>query len=547
MISFEEFVKNSTGETREMLDTFVHSFASTLKEKKVLEQTVDAIKYENRLLKKKLFGSRSEKQLTPDIAFQDDVPLFNEIELVAQTVPLEEPPLSDITEETRVSLSSKKPGRQRLPTNLPRVIVEHDLSEQNKHCEHGHALECIGTQISEELEYTPPRLHVIEHRCKKFVCAICAKEKIKNPAIAVMSKTAKKPAQLLEKSIASPSLLAAIAVAKFNDHLPLYRQQAIFARSDIHLSRQTMSEWMVRCGEAIVPLINLLQDTILSYDVAFADETTVQVLHEPGRRAQTKSYMWCFIGGPPDQRAIVYQYHPTRAGNIVDEVFSDYEGGLHCDGYGGYNNLLSSNRIIGLNCMAHARRKFIDALPGGEEKGVSGTVVKQIRVLYRIEEKLKAQSANAELVKQVRQTEARPLLEELKAYLDDRARVVPPASAVGKAIAYTLKRWCYLITYLEDGRYEIDNNRTERAIKPFVCGRKNWLFANSVGGANASARLFSLIETAKANGLNPFTYFTQIFKELPTCKVLADYEALLPWNFKKGDFLKINTETILGE
>jgi transposase len=500
-----------------------------------------------RLLKKKLFGSSSEKQPMSYIPFQDDVPLFNEIELVAQTMPPEEPPLSAITEETRISSPPKKPGRQPLPANLPRIIVEHDLLEQDKHCERGHELECIGTQISEELEYTPPRLQVIEHRCKKFICATCAKEKIENSAIAVMSKTARKPAQLLEKSIASPSLLAAIAVAKFNDHLPLYRQQAIFQRSDIRLSRQTMSEWMARCGEAVVPLINLLQDTILDYDVAFADETTVQVLNEPGRRAQAKSYMWCFIGGPPDERAIIYQYHPTRAGNIVDAFFADYKGGLHCDGYGGYNNLLSSSRIVGLNCLAHVRRKFIEALPGGEEKGVSGTVVKQIRVLYRIEQKLKEQNADADTIKRVRQEEAKPRLEELKAYLDDRAKVVPPASAVGKAIQYTLKRWCYLITYLEDGRYKIDNNRAERAIKPFVCGRKNWLFSNSVSGANASARLFSLIETAKANGLNPFTYLTYIFKELPNCKVLADYEALLPWNFKKEAFLKISTEMVLGE
>lgn len=544
MNSLEKFVKGTEGETREMLDAFVHSFADTIKEKKVLEQKVDFLAHELRLLKKKLFGSRSER-MEPKIPLQDDIQLFNEFELLAQTIPPEEPILPSMTEETKAS-SSKKPGRKRLPTNLPRLVIEHDLSEQDKHCGCGAEMECIGTQVSEELEYVPAQLQVLEHRCKKYICAACAKEKINNPALAVTSKTAKRPAQLIEKSIASPTLLAAIAVAKFNDHLPLYRQQAIFERVGVSLSRQTMSEWMIRCGEAIIPLINLLQDTILNYDVAFADETTLQVLNEPQRRAQSKSYMWCFIGGAPDQRAIIYQYYPTRAGDVVNQFFVDYQGALHCDGYSGYNDLLSSNRIIGLNCLAHVRRKFVEALPGGEEKGVSGHVVKLIRVLYRIEEKLKEQNSNAATIKITRQQQAKPLLEQFKNYLDDRVKVVPPASAVGKAIHYTLKRWPYLVTYLEDHRYEIDNNRTERAIKPFACGRKNWLFANSVGGAHASARLFSLVETAKANGLNSFIYLTHIFKELPNCKTLPDYEALLPWNFKEV-FLKNSTKTKLGE
>lgn len=536
MNPLEQFVKSTTGETREMLEAFVHSFANTIKENKRLEQKIDIMAHELRLLKKKIFGSRSEKTNAVDIALQDDINLFNEFELVGQTTPSEEPSLP-ATLETSHASSSKKPGRKALPASLPRVVIEHDLSQDAKQCGCGATLECIGTQMSEELEYILPKLQVIEHRCKKFICAVCAKAKINNPAVNVTSKTAQKPAQLIEKSFASPTLLSAIAIAKFNDHLPLYRQQAIFERAQISLSRQTMSEWMVRCGNAVVPLINLLQDSILAYDVAFADETTVQVLNEPGRRAKTKSYMWCFIGGPPDEQAIIYQYHPTRAGDIVCGFFVDYEGGLHCDGYGGYNDLLSSDRITGLNCMAHVRRKFVEALPEGQEKGVSGYVVQLIRALYRIEEMLKAQNADTEAIKHMRQHKAKPLLEQLKAYLDDRIKKVPPSSALGKAMAYTLKRWRYLITYLEDGRYEIDNNRSERAIKPFVCGRKNWLFANSVNGARASANLFSLIETAKANRLNPSTYLAYIFKELPNCKTLADYEALLPWRCQ-GSFFK---------
>jgi transposase len=286
---------------------------------------------------------------------------------------------------------------------------------------------------------------------------------------------------------------------------------------------------MVKAGIAITPIINLMQDNILSYDVSFADETTIQVLNEPGKRAQSKSYMWCFIGGPPDKHVVIYQYHPTREADVANQFFAEYQGGLHCDGYSGYSPLFKTAGIVGINCWAHVRRKFVEALPQGKEKGVSGQVVRMIRALYKIEEKLKAAHANHEKIRESRQQQAKPILDNLKKYLDEKSQSVLPSSKVGKAIEYTLKRWPYLLTYLEDGRYEIDNNRCERAIKPFVCGRKNWLFCNSVEGAHASANLFSLIESAKLCGLDPVKYLTHVFKELPNCKTVADYEALLPF------------------
>jgi len=535
MISLEKIVENSTGETKEVLNNFVHSFAETIQERNQLRQKIDILSHELRLMKKRLFGSRSEKIMSTDIALQSDIPLFNEFELTAQEVTPHEPLPMD--EAVTSKPAAKKPGRKPLPASLPRTVIEHDLTAEEKQCPCGAAMECIGTQVSEELEYIPAKVQVIEHRCKKFLCTACAKAQQDNPAQTVPSKTAAKPAQLIEKSIASPSLLAHIAVSKFNDHLPLYRQEAIFQRLDIDLSRQTMSQWMLHCGEAVIPLINLLQDSILAYDIAYTDETTVQVLNEPGRRAQTKSYMWCFIGGPPDQRALIYQYHPTRGGEVADQFFADYTGALHSDAYAGYNTLLASPRIIGLGCWAHVRRKFVEALPNGQEKGVSGQVVKRIRVLYHLEEMLRLQNADVDTIHRIRQEQAAPLLAELHALLLDRAPLVPPKSAIGKAIQYALNRWPYLTTYLQDGRYEIDNNRTERGIKPFAVGRKNWLFANSVAGAHASAHLFSLIETAKIHQLNPLTYLTDVFRMLPNCRVLEDYEALLPWH-QPGAFFK---------
>jgi len=300
-----------------------------------------------------------------------------------------------------------------------------------------------------------------------------------------------------------------------------------------------MSQWMLKVGEAIIPLVNLLQETILDYDISYADETTLQVLKEPGRRAQTKSYMWCFIGGPPDQRAIIYQYHASRGGDVANDFYEGYRGALSADGYNGYSKLFKSEDIVGINCMAHVRRKFVEALPNGKEKGVSGQIVRLLRAIYKVEAALKSAGADEATIYKVRQEKAKPLLEQLKTYLDEKSKTVLPKSKVGEAISYTLKRWHYLTTYLEDGRYEIDNNRTERAIKPFVMGRKNWLFSNSTAGAHTSARIFTLIETAKANGLEPSRYLNRIFNVLPTCATVEDYEALLPWRVK-AEFGKNN-------
>ena len=356
----------------------------------------------------------------------------------------------------------------------------------------------------------------------------------------VSSQTAQKPAALIEKSMASAGLLAHIAVAKFCDYLPLYRQEQIFKRLGLDLSRQTMSIWMLKVGSAITPLINLMQEEILNYDVAYADETTVQVLDEPGRRARTKSFMWCFIGGVPHKAVTIYQYHPTRKGEIVNQFLEGYRGGLHCDGYTGYQKLIQSGQVTGLNCWAHVRRKFMEALPNGEEKGVAGYVVGQIRKLYYIEALIKRRDYEDPAIKAIRKKMAKPVLEGLKVYLDEKARTSLPQGALGKAIAYTRQRWKYLITYLEDGRYEIDNNRTERAIKPFVMGRNNWLFSQSVDGAHTSARLYSLIETAKMHLLHPVAYLKHLFTELPHCKTVGDYEALLPYNIQDPE-LKIST------
>lgn len=527
MNKLEQIVTSAEPEARKILEEFVHTFADAIKENNRLKQKIDYIAHDNRLLRKRLFGSSSEKLVLEELSMQDDLNLFNEFELVGQQVEPED--IEPLEMPVEGPATKRKSGRKALPAHLPRTIICHDLTADEKLCACGSEMECIGAQVSEELEYVPAKVEVTQHRCLKYICESCVKKKEKDETIQVTSRAAKKPAQLIEKSIASPGLLANIAVSKFCDHLPLYRQEYIFKRLFIDLCRQTMSVWMLKAGKSATPLINLMQDNVISYDVAFADETTTQVLKEPERRAQTKSYMWCFSGGSPDKRVVIYQYHQTREADVANQFFAEFKGAIHCDGYGGYNALLKSNNITGINCWAHVRRKFMEALPQGKEKGVSGHVVRAIRALYTIEEKLKAVHADNDTVKRIRQQQSKPILDDLKKYLDEKSPSVLHSSKLGTAIEYTRKRWPYLLTYLQDGRYEIDNNRSERAIKPFVCGRKNWLFSNSVDGALASANLFSLIESAKLHDLDPVKYLTYVFKELPNCRVIADYEALLPY------------------
>ena len=529
MISLKKIVKDSTGETREVLEQFVHETAGLVKKQRRLEEINEHVMHENNLLRKKLYGVSSEKQKETDAPEQLDADLFDEFEICAQLVE----PEPDCDEETQTTTQpQKRTGRKPLPKHLSRKVIEHDLTEEEKICGCGREMEYIGAKVTEQLDYQPAKLIVIEHRCKKYGCALCNEASKKDPLAKAQLKSASKPLQLIPKSMASASLLAQIAIQKFCDHLPLYRQESIFKRLSIQLSRQTMSEWMLKVGEAIIPLFNLLQEKILDYDIAFADETTIQVLKEPGRRAQSKSYMWCFMGGPPHERIIIYQYHASRKAEVAEQFFEGYQGALHCDGYAGYAKLLKSKAVVGINCMAHVRRKFVEALPNGKLKGVSGQVVRMIGKLYQIEASLKEQHADSDTIKKARNEKSKTILDLLKAYLEEKSRSAPPKSKLGEAISYTLKRWSFLTTYLLDGRYEIDNNRCERAIKPFVMGRKAWLFSNTPNGAHTSARLFSLIETAKANECDSADYLTYIFEKLPYCNSLEDYEALLPWNVK---------------
>ncbi|PIQ42607.1 MAG: hypothetical protein COW05_08955 [Gammaproteobacteria bacterium CG12_big_fil_rev_8_21_14_0_65_46_12] len=469
------------------------------------------------LLKHGKFGASSER-------YVDEHPqgrLFDEADLSTETQAEIEAADESITipEHQR-----KKRGRKPLPKDLPRLEVIHDLADGDKQCACGCQLTCIGDERTEQLEIIPAKMQVLVHVQKKYACKGC-EETI---------KTADKPKQPIPKSIAAPGLLAHVLTQKYQYHLPLYRQEMMFQGIGVDIPRATLSLWVIRCSELLQPLVNLLEDEILSYDIAYADESTVQVLKEPDKPAQSKSYMWCFGGGPPDRFSVVYHYHPSRTHQKAIDFFEGYRGYLHCDGYQAYDKVKKENSedITLVGCWYHARRKFVEAEKVSKKPGLAKYIIKEIQHLAKVEKAIQAEQLKPEAAKRYRIEKALPTIKKIKLKLDDHHDKVSSQSKLGQAMTYTLNQWPKLLTYLDDGRLEISNNRMERAIKPFAVGRKNWLFANSVAGAKAGAIIYSLIETCKAHSINPYDWLRHALTELPSCETVAQFEGLLPFNFK---------------
>ncbi len=473
-----------------------------------LQSKVTLLQEQLNLALARRYAASSEK-IAPD-----QIRLFDEAEAGIQiSAPAEEETV------TVPAYTRQKRGRKKLPEGLPRVEVIHELTDDERICPHdGHALTEIGEVISEQLDIVPAKIQVIRHVRKQYACA-CGQ----------CIKTAALPAQPIPKSLASPGLLAHITVSKYQDALPLHRQEAILKRIGVDLPRATLANWMIQAGTLVQPIINLLRERLLSYDILQMDETPVQVLNEPGKAAQSKSYLWVQRGGPPDRAVVLYDYDPGRGAEVPKRLLAGFRGYLQTDGYDGYNAAVAVNGLAHVGCMAHARRRFSDAVKAQGRKKKAGPAhhgLALIQKLYRVEKQ--ARTLSAEERHAHRQRHARPIFEALRSWLDKVLPQVPPTSATGKALHYLHNEWDKLVRYLEDGRLEIDNNGAENAIRPFVMGRKNWLFSASVKGVKASANLYSLIETAKANGLEPYAYLQRIFTELPRADTVEAIETLLP-------------------
>lgn len=386
---------------------------------------------------------------------------------------------------------------------------------------------CHKEVVRRELKIIPASVSVVEYVRYTYSCRSCEKNGIDVP---VMKAPVKKP--VIKGGFASPEAVAHIATQKFVMASPLYRQEKELNRSGIMLSRQTMSNWLLKsAGDWLRPIYNRLHELLLQRAVLHADETTLQVLHEDGKKAQTKSYMWLYrTSGDTDRPIVLYDYRPDRKARNAEEFLDGFSGYLHADGYQGYHKLPGNIVVVG--CWAHARRKFdeaLKALPEGERDGSTAMAGKRYcDKLFATEEKLKSLSPEERFDERRKQEE--PVLDEFLLWL--KAQKAAPKSGLGKAVYYCTEQWPYLAHYLLDGRLELSNNRAERSIKPFVIGRKNFLFANTPRGADGSAVMYSIIETAKENGLDPYGYLAYIFREAPNMDLNNEDEfaRLLPWN-----------------
>ncbi len=452
-----------------------------------MQSRVGFLEEENALLRQRLFGRKSEQTAdpaTPQLA------LFNEAESFVEAI--------DENAEEEIVIPAKRRGKRKpLPADLPRIEVIHELPEHELTCVCGCRKHAIGEEVSEQLEIVPMQIRVIKHVRKVYGCRDCETAPV----------TADKPAQLIEKSMASPSVLAMLLTTKYVDGLPLHRFEKVLSRHGIDIPRQTLARWVIHC-----------------------DETRVQVLKEPDREPSSQSWMWVQTGGPPDRPVILFDYSTSRAQEVPTRLLDGYRGYVMTDDYAGYNALGAQTGVERLGCWAHARRKFVEAQkvqPKGKT-GRADIALNLINKLYGIERDLK--EVGDEHRHESRQQNSLPVLEQLHAWLEKTQPQVTAQNALGKAISYLASNWIKLVRYTEAGYLPIDNNAAERAIRPFVIGRKNWLFSDTPKGAMASAQLYSLVETAKANGQEPYAWLRHALEGLPTATSVDDYEALLPWN-----------------
>jgi transposase len=483
-----------------------------------LKAQVQWLKEQLGLAKHRLYAPTSEKSPVGQEAM-----LFNDAEANAA------PEVPEPTSQTITYTKRKFPGQRQLNLEgLPVKEIDYPLSEEEQICPQCcGALHHMGEDVTEEIEIVPGSIILVRHKRFKYACRHCQNHAIKAPIV-----TAVMPTTAFPNSLASPSAVAHIMSQKFVEGLPLYRQEASFLRMGFVLSRQTMANWMIAGATWLEKVYARLKFYLLKRDILHADETTLQVLKEEGRAAQTESYLWLYRSGRDGPPIVLFEYQPTRAREHPLKFLTGYSGFLHVDGYQSYEKLPG---ITLVGCWAHARRKFVEAintLPTPERK--KGKTYAHIGLaycneLFRIERDLADLTPEERFA--ARQERSQPVLGKFRVWLEAMDAMVLPKSKMGEAITYCLNQWPKLQGFLLDGRLELDNNRSERSIKPFVIGRKNWLFANTPRGAKSSAIIYSIVETAKENGLDPFPYLIYLFEQLPNIN-LKDTDALdllLPW------------------
>lgn len=488
-----------------------------LQEQQIAELTAKLTWFEEQ------FVLSQKRRFAPSSEATEQTQLFNEAEVEAK--PASEPTMEEIAYKRR-----KRQGkREEDLKDLTVETIEYRLPTEEQVCPCcGGALHEMSSEIRQELKIIPAQVSMVKHIRYIYACRRCDREEIKTPIV-----TAPMPEPVLPGSLASPSAMAYTMVQKYVEGMPLYRQEASLSRLGVELSRQTLANWMIQGSKRwLYPLYERMHEHLLKQSVLHADETTLQVLREPGRSPTAKSYLWLYRSGRVGPGIVLYDYQRTRASKHPAKFLAGFKGYLHVDGYAGYNNLL---HITLVGCWAHARRKFVEALKAlPADKQNAQVAAKEglefCNQLFDIEREIKELSAEDRY--KIRLKKSRPIVDAFYAWLKYQKPRVLPKSAFGEAINYCLKQRERLVAFLLDGRLELDNNRSERSIKPFVIGRKNWLFANTPQGAKASATIYSIVETAKENGLNPFAYLKYLFEQLPNIDICNEgvLDKFLPWS-----------------
>jgi transposase len=479
-----------------------------------LEALVKFYEEQFRLSKSRQFGASSEQGL-----LSEQLGIFNEVESTADPN-MPEPELEEIIYTRRKRVGKRKDDLSALPVE----VVEHTLPEEERVCpECGGELHAMGHDIRRELKIIPAQVKVVEHKRAVYSCRNCEKENDHVPIV-----KAPMPEPVIKGSLASPSAVAHIMTQKYVMCAPLYRQELDWKWQGVALSRQTMANWVIRCAhDWLLPLYVLLRTILLTCSILHADETVVQVLNEPGKTPQSNSYMWLYrTSGDVERHIILYEYQPSRSHIHPKNFLRNFKGLLHADGYKGYHILPPEITVVG--CWIHLRRKFADALKAMpvemRSTSIAQEAILKIGYLFHLEDQW--QSLTSEKRYEQRLLESKPLAEEFFKWLENLA--VLPKSAIGRAVNYGLEQRQWLMNVYIDGRTELSNNRIENTVRPFAVGRKNWLFCDTVDGANASAMVYSIIETAKANGLKPFEYLEFLFETMPNA-TMNQLDSFLPW------------------
>ena len=500
ILSPESLSELSAEQLREMLGQLM----GDLRHKQAI---IDKLTHENAVLKRLKFAAQSER-FGPEQRSLLEESLDADLQAVAEE-------LEALTPPTPERQANQPPKRQPLPAQLPRREIRHDPASTTCAC--GCQMKRIGEDVSEKLDYVPGEFTVERHIRGKWACARC--ETIVQAPV---------EPHVIDKGIPTAGLLAQVLVAKYADHLPLYRQETIFARAGFAIPRSTLAQWVGSCGVRLQPLVDALKAVVLRHGVLHADETPVQML-KPGNGKTHRAYLWAYAAGAfEDLKAVVYDFCESRAGVHAREFLGDWQGTLVCDDYAGYKEGFKSGQIIEAGCLAHARRKFFD-LHAANKSQIAEFALEQFGKVYEIERRVK--DLEAEARKSIRQQQTKPVLDALREWMQLQRQKVPGNSASAKALDYSLNRWAALTRFVDDGQLPVDNNWVENRIRPIAQGRANWLFAGSLRAGQRAAAIMSLIQSARMNGHDPYAYLKDVLTRLPTHKA-SQIEELLPHRWK---------------